>query len=311
MVLFIYRLFSLIKLNMTEEYSIKTTINGPSIQTNVITGKFNSDSESRSIGFQGALMETLEFAIQSVVNSSFDIGAIPKLGKPNEYLVEPDDILVSYANNNDYFIFRGNSSNPNDREVFFRTINLPETSYRPGDPGSLSDFNFISGKSGIEYILTYNDPNNFTIKDNKGRNLVYNGSEATFDEDILVRNEPGMGVITYKQDNYTEVGITIFPSDLPSDQTTLPVAEGVKGFFYTESGLGHTDLSNYIKSRGTNLFTRTQRNFVSNFVQNSFLVFRNSVRHIIRYYNREYFSTNNKISTSTTFGNIKVEISIS
>lgn len=293
-----------------EEFSIKTTISGRNPQTNVISGKFTSDLDSRTVGYQGALMETLEYIIQTIVNVDFNIGEIPRLGKPSEYTFQDEDILVSFSNNNDYFIFRGDSGLPADREVFFRTIDLPETSYRPGDPGAPSSFLFVSGNSGLEYTVEYTAVDNFKITDVKGRELTYVAGVVTFDTVTLPPDTSDPLATTYRQSPYTELGVTVFGTGLPVDQSDLTVAEGVQGLFYTESGVDSTDLVNYFTTQGSGTLTSSQSAYVTSLIQKLFLPLRNSVRYVVKYNNKDYFSTNNGFANSVQCGCITIECNI-
>lgn len=296
-------------------YSVKVTTqksSSGSPKVSVINGQLFGTSQIKVIGFQKILMEVVETIIKDLYYSNYSIGSLPSLGKPSGYILNPNDILISYDNSNDYFILRGTGV---DRQIIFISLEQPDITFNPGVPEAPLNFFFSSMSSQNNYTVSYPEDNIFTITDQRGRILNYNFStvpKATYmgvplDED----NNFEDSTVTFKSNPFTQVGITFLPGVLPEDQSQINVAEGVSGIIYDENTkILSKDFTNYILSK-SNKFTPTQKLSITNIIEASFLNFQKCVKHIINKPNRDFYSTNNGIAVFIDVENVKIDIRIS
>lgn len=303
----------------SDEYSIKVSIlnhRTRKVHVNAYTGRFVSDLNVRAVGFQGAIMDAIESIIQQTLVPEFDVGSLPTLGRPSDYLFNPDDILVSFASQNDYLIFNGTGV---DREVtFFTTSQLPQY-YRPGDFGAPADFTFTSSENvNNTYKVTYPEYGNFTILVNGTKILTFDNVTnpsipiATYDSLTLVETVLDDDTKIYKTAFYTSVGITVLPAILPMDQEEIIVAEGQPGLFYTEDILNpktSQDVIDYIY--GLYNFTAAQRDYISKLIKVIFAPIVRSIYHVLNIRNRDSYSVNNGFAAFASFNCVGLEIKLS
>lgn len=301
------------------EYSIKVSIlnhRTHKVHVNAYSGRFVSDLNVRAVGFQGTIMEAIEAMIQQTIVPEFVIGPLPTLGRPSEYIFNPDDILVSFASKNDYLVFNGDGV---DREVtFFTTAQLPQY-YRPGDFGAPADFTFFSSENvNNTYKVTYSEYGKFTILVNGTKLLNFDNAtnpmtpvatynSATLNETVLMDNTK-----IYKTAFYTSIGVTVLPSVLPIDQEEIVVAEGQPGLFYNEESptpMTAQDVINYIY--GLYAFNAPQRDYISKLIKVMFLPILRSIYHTLNLRNRDAFSVNNGFATFASFNCVSLEMKLS
>jgi hypothetical protein len=297
-----------------DEYSIKvTTKKCPSqdTQINVYSGTFSGDIISNAIGLQAAVMTGIESAIQQMYETSFLIGPLPSLGRPSGFVFQPNDILVSFAVKNDYFIFNGTGAT---REVRFLSTGQPEVSYLPGAPGAPLTYTFDSPLHDLTYTVSYPATGIFTITDSRGR--ITNFDSVTTSP-VVIRSYKGISLNetievdltqTYKTTPYTEIGITMLPAVLPVDPLDIIVAEGQVGFFYNEGVVTSSqDLIDYIFLQYPT-FTVRQKDCITRFIQTIFNPVRNVIYHVLNIHNRDSFSVNNGFASFGSINGITMEI---
>lgn len=293
--------------NVPNQYSIKATVKNRNSHINVYSGTFVSDLNLRASGFQGTIMEMIEMIIQEVLAPDFVLGTLPSLGRPNDYNFQPEDILVSFTNKNDFLIFNGDGAN---REVLFMTVDQLPQSYRPGDFGAPADFTFVSSQ-GDNYKVTYSEYGNFTVLVNGTRLLTfdYNSNIATYDTNTLEETVLDDDTKIYRTVFYTSVGITVLPSILPVD---IVFAEGQAGLFYSrdlQAPATSQGVADYIYSLYN--FNVNQKNYILALIRVIFPHILRSLYHILKIRNRDIFSVNNGFSTFVSFNRVGIQINLS
>lgn len=301
--------------NVNDQYSIKVSVkhhmNG-NPQINVYSGTFVSDLNMRAIGFQGTIMEALEYIIKKALAPDFVLGPLPTLGRPADYIFQPDDILVSFASKNDFLVFNGSGVN---REVTFMTIGQLPQNYRPGDFGSPPDFTFISSEDvNYTYKVTYDEYGKFTVLVNGTKLLTFDNFTnpmtpvATYDTTTLEETVLDDDTKFYKTPFYTSIGITVLPNILPGNQQDILLAEGQAGLFYDGEDLDSQIVIDYIYSLYS--FTSSQRNYISRLIKSMFPQILRSIYHILYLRNRDIFSSNNGFATFIPFNGVSIEIKL-
>ena len=273
-------------------------------KVNIYTGKFPADINDNSIGFQAVIMKALETAFKNLLNESFVVGPLPTLGKPITYTFNPNDILVSFANRNDYFVFNGSGA---ARQVIFIKVGSPDEIYLSGiNPISPTFFS-----NGISYTVLHPSDSDFTITDYNGNILnktsavvSYNGSNLT------INTTHPDGTITYRNNPYTEVGVTLLPGVLPSNPNNIIVAEGVKGIFYNENAVSPAALIDYIILNNPTLTPQINLS-VEKVIKSIFTMARNAVQHSLNIPNQDSFSTQSGFGGFVSIGCLCLEIRIS
>lgn len=298
-----------------DEYSVKITTRQPRTtvdQINVYAGTFTGDLTARAVGIQAAILAAMETAIQDLFADDFDFGALPSLGKPTSYTFLADDLLVSFAARNDYFIFNGTGAT---REVRFISLGQPDGIYQPGAMGAPATFTFVSATSEVSYEVSYPATGDFTITDNRGRvadfdNTAFPTVTATYESVALTEVIHGDNTATYTTTPYTEIGITQLPNPLPVDPNDIIVAEGVSGFFYQEgTSLTAQTLIDYIIAQYPT-FTTTQQACIGKICRYFFNISKNAVKQVINDPNLDAFSTGTGFAGYAALGNISLEIRI-
>lgn len=277
--------------NNLPQGSVKiTTKKNSNDKVNIYSFNFPSDIYDSSIGFQAIIMKALETGFKNFFGETFTVGPLPTLGKPITYTFSPNDILASFANRNDYFVFNGSGSS---RQVTFirnGTGNTPDIIYFSGiNPVSPI---FISG--GISYTVLHPSDTDFTITDSNGNILDKTGTVVSYKgSNLPINTSHPDGTITYRNDPYTEVGVTILPGVLPSNPNDIIVADGVKGLFYQENMItSPQNIIDYIILHNPTLTPGINLS-VDKVIKAIFSMARSAVQNSLNIPNQDYFSTRN------------------
>lgn len=302
--------------DVPDQYSLKLSMLNRitrRVQVNVYSGTFVSDLNVRATGFQATAMEVIEAIIQQTLVPDFVMNPTMTLGRPNDYIFNPEDILVSFASKNDYLVFDNTG-----KVTFFTTSQLPQY-YDPNDFGAPPDFTFISSQNvNNTYKVTYPEYGKFTVLVNGTKLLTFDNVTtpmtpvATYGSSDLVETVLMDDTKLYKPETYISIGITVLPSVLPMDQSLLVFAETQPWLFYNGDTVSPATAEGVIDFvSGLYAFTVLQKDYISRIIRVIFRPIVRSLYHILNLRNRGAYSANNGFATFAAYRGVSLEIKLS
>ena len=277
--------------NSVDEFSIKVrvkrrTSDGGEMIT-IHSGKLSSDLESRAIGIQTASLNVVESIINLTIDPEYRGPAPPIVSKPQEMTFEAGDILVSWANRSDFVVLNGTASSR--RVTFIPFGSMPETDTIANNDPFIKTY--YGSQNNTSYDLTFQSDGSFTINGPYGNgSLVYSLNAASYRGNSLVRVEdPDTGIVVYKGQHYTDVGITCYPS--PSgEMDVFDIASGVQGVIYDPNPgaapINAVSFYNYLVESYTGSYQAKIRHLIGGL----FPLLQGAVRHVINSKAHEAFS---------------------
>lgn len=304
----------------SNEYSVKLTVYNTSTKQNqvfVYSGTFDGTQDENSVGLQAIIMDSLQTIIRLTFDPSYLVGRLPHLGRPGGYIFSADDIVVSFTDNDDYFVFAGTGTG---KSITFLSTGQTPVVYSPGSAGTIMNTFASSGSPGPVdiYDVTYEQYGVFDIIVNSVDTLVLDTvttaptTIATYNATNLTENTEVNGEITYSGDYYTRTGITILPASLPVDQSDLVFAETVDGLFYTEGAVATVQpLIDYLEAQASPAFTSSQLKFVTCVCNTIFSSVNRCVKRLLGIDNRDSYTTNSGLACAVSMQRVAFEIRLS